>query len=347
MYNSMNRSIHFFILLILSVGALSAQNVAHRIPIAFYNVENLFDCNDDANDDAEFLPQGKREWTNERYQEKLNNIARVLGDIADNGAAVVGLAEVENRHVLEDLVRLPNIRKRKYGIIHYDSPDPRGIDCALLYDARVFRPKSSGVRFIALPDESPIPTRDILFATGTIENEVFHFIVAHWPSRYGGDPASAGRRMVAAQTMHQVADSLLREYPGSKAILMGDFNDDPFDASVVEGLNLCQTIDETHAADLFSPMLSMYRQGAGTLAYKGEWNLFDIMAVSGNLLKKNTQGLHLYQDPESHQLAYVFRRDYLLQQTPKHRGEPLRTFAGNNYLGGYSDHLPVYLYLTK
>lgn len=347
MYNSMNRSIHFFILLILSVGALSAQNVAHRIPIAFYNVENLFDCNDDANDDAEFLPQGKREWTNERYQEKLNNIARVLGDIADNGAAVVGLAEVENRHVLEDLVRIPNIRKRKYGIIHYDSPDPRGIDCALLYDARVFRPKSSGVRFIALPDESPIPTRDILFATGTIENEVFHFIVAHWPSRYGGDPASAGRRMVAAQTMHQVADSLLREYPGSKAILMGDFNDDPFDASVVEGLNLCQTIDETHAADLFSPMLSMYRQGAGTLAYKGEWNLFDIMAVSGNLLKKNTQGLHLYQDPESHQLAYVFRRDYLLQQTPKHRGEPLRTFAGNNYLGGYSDHLPVYLYLTK
>ena len=343
----MNRSIHFFILLILSVGALSAQNVAHRIPIAFYNVENLFDCNDDANDDAEFLPQGKREWTNERYQEKLNNIARVLGDIADNGAAVVGLAEVENRHVLEDLVRIPNIRKRKYGIIHYDSPDPRGIDCALLYDARVFRPKSSGVRFIALPDESPIPTRDILFATGTIENEVFHFIVAHWPSRYGGDPASAGRRMVAAQTMHQVADSLLREYPGSKAILMGDFNDDPFDASVVEGLNLCQTIDETHAADLFSPMLSMYRQGAGTLAYKGKWNLFDIMVVSGNLLKKNTQGLHLYQDPESHQLAYVFRRDYLLQQTPKHRGEPLRTFAGNNYLGGYSDHLPVYLYLTK
>lgn len=343
----MNRSIHFFILLILSVGALSAQNVAHRIPIAFYNVENLFDCNDDANDDAEFLPQGKREWTNERYQEKLNNIARVLGSIADNGAAVVGLAEVENRHVLEDLVRNPSIRKRNYSIIHYDSPDPRGIDCALLYDARAFRPKSSGVRFIALPDESPIPTRDILFTTGTIENEVFHFIVAHWPSRYGGDPASAGRRMVAAQTMRQVADSLLREYPGSKAILMGDFNDDPFDASVVEGLNLCQTIEETHAADLFSPMLSMYRQGAGTLAYKGEWNLFDIMAVSGNLLKKNTQGLHLYQDPESHQLAYVFRRDYLLQQTPKHRGEPLRTFAGGKYIGGYSDHLPVYLYLTK
>ena len=347
MYNSMNRSIHFFILLILSVGALSAQNVAHRIPIAFYNVENLFDCNDDANDDAEFLPQGKREWTNERYQEKLNNIARVLGNIADNGAAVVGLAEVENRHVLEDLVRVPNIRKRKYGIIHYDSPDPRGIDCALLYDARVLRPKSSGVRFIALPDESPIPTRDILFATGTIDNELFHFIVGHWPSRYGGDPASAGRRMVAAQTMRQVADSLLREYPGSKAILMGDFNDDPFDASVVEGLNLCQTIEETHAADLFSPMLPMYRQGAGTLAYKGKWNLFDIIVVSGNLLKKNTQGLHLYQDPESHQLAYIFRRDYLLQQTPKHRGEPLRTFSGNNYLGGYSDHLPVYLYLTK
>ena len=343
----MNRSIHFFILLILSVGALRAQNVAHRIPIAFYNVENLFDCNDDANDDAEFLPQGKREWTNERYQEKLNNIARVLGDIADNGGAVVGLAEVENRHVLEDLVRNPSIRKRNYSIIHYDSPDPRGIDCALLYDARAFRPKSSGVRFIALPDESPIPTRDILFTTGTIENEVFHFIVAHWPSRYGGDPASAGRRMVAAQTMRQVADSLLREYPGSKAILMGDFNDDPFDASVVEGLNLCQTIEETHAADLFSPMLSMYRQGAGTLAYKGKWNLFDIIVVSGNLLKKNTQGLHLYQDPESHQLAYVFRRDYLLQQTPKHRGEPLRTFAGGKYIGGYSDHLPVYLYLTK
>ena len=250
-------------------------------------------------------------------------------------------------NVLEDLVRNPSIRKRNYSIIHYDSPDPRGIDCALLYDAKVFRLQRSGVRFIALPEESKIPTRDILFATGTIDNELFHFIVGHWPSRYGGDPASAGRRMVAAQTMRQVADSLLREYPGSKAILMGDFNDDPFDASVVEGLNLCQTIEETHAADLFSPMLSMYRQGAGTLAYKGKWNLFDIMAVSGNLLKKNTQGLHLYQDPESHQLAYIFRRDYLLQQTPKHRGEPLRTFSGNNYLGGYSDHLPVYLYLTK
>jgi len=343
----MNRSIYFFLLLIFSVCTLSAQKAAHRIPIAFYNVENLFDCNDDANDDAEFLPQGKREWTEERYQQKLNNLAHVLGDIADKGGAVVGLAEVENRHVLEDLVRNPSIRKRNYSIIHYDSPDPRGIDCALLYDAKIFHPKSSGVRFIALPEESKIPTRDILFATGTIDNELFHFIVGHWPSRYGGDPASAGRRMVAAQTMRQVADSLLREYPGSKAILMGDFNDDPFDASVVEGLNLCQTIDETHAADLFSPMLSMYRQGAGTLAYKGKWNLFDIMVVSGNLLKKNTQGLHLYQDPESHQLAYIFRRDYLLRQTPKHRGEPLRTFSGNNYLGGYSDHLPVYLYLTK
>lgn len=343
----MNRSISFFIVLICSLYTLCAQEVAQRIPIAFYNVENLFDYHDDANDDAEFLPSSKRKWTEARYQKKLSNIARVLGDIADKGAAVVGLAEVENHHVLEDLVLSPNIQKRHYSIVHYDSPDPRGVDCALLYDPEVFHLRQSGVRFVELPDRPRILTRDILFATGTIGGELFHFIVGHWPSRFGGDPASAGRRMVTAQTMRQVADSLLREHPGSKAILMGDFNDDPFDSSVLDGLGLCQEVEETLPTELYSPMLSMYRQGGGTLAYKGRWNLFDIMAVSGNLLKKNTQGLHLYQDPESHQLAFIFRREYLLQQDEKYRGVPFRTFAGSKYLGGYSDHLPVYLYLTK
>ncbi len=346
--NMKKKSFILLLLLILSRASAFAQKGENpRIPIAFYNVENAFDYIDGPNDDAEFLPLGKRQWTEDRYRNKLGNIARVLGDIADEGAAIVGLTEIENRKVLEDLVREPYLQKRHYQIVHYDSPDVRGVDCALLYDPEVFHLQSSGVRFVDLPDRPQLFTRDLLFATGHIKGEIFHIIVGHWPSRFGGDPLSEARRRVTAETMRSLTDSLIAQYPGSKAILMGDFNDDPIDPSVQEGLEICTTREETRALDLYTPMLDLFRQGGGTLAYRGRWNLFDMLVVSGNLLEKNTNGLHLYENPEDHQLAYIFRRDYLLQQDEKYRGTPFRTFAGGKYLGGYSDHLPVYLYLVR
>lgn len=319
----------------------------HRYPVVFYNVENLFDTEDGPNQDEEFLPKSKRQWTPERYAQKLAHLAQVLGDIAHGKAAVVGLAEIENRRVVEDLIATEPLAKRNLQIVHYDSPDARGVDCALLYDPQQFQLLSSGVRFVALPDIPTIYTRDILFVTGKMAGETVHFLVGHWPSRLGGDSVSRPRRMAAAETMRAVADSLLVAYPGSKALLMGDFNDDPIDPSVKDGLALCEYAEETTVQDFFSPMIPMYKQGEGTLEYKARWNLFDIMVVSGNLLPHNSKGLRLYRDPESEQFAYVFRRDYLLQQTPRYRSFPYRSFAGGSYKGGYSDHLPVYLYLIK
>lgn len=339
-------------LLCFTLSPLSSQDTVRdiqRLTLAFYNLENLFDTIDQENNDEEFLPQGGYQWTAERYKQKLQNMSRVISLIGGDGPAIIGVAEVENRGVLEDLIAEEPLRQRHYDIIHYDSPDLRGIDCAILYQPDIYKVFASGAKPVELPDEPWIKTRDIIYASGMIDGDVVHVLVGHWPSRSGGEAESRHRRLVAAKTMRSVADSLYALYPGSKVIMMGDFNDDPISPSVRDGLAIKTHIDQIKDREYYTPMLKLYNKGLGTIPYRNTWNLFDIIVVNGELVNKSptSPSWHLYRDPETMDMAFIFKEPFMTQQSGPHKGYTLRSFVGKQWQGGYSDHFPVYIYLIK
>ena len=336
-------------LLALSFGIISAQQstTPQRVTVAFYNLENLFDTIDQENNDEEFLPNGANRWTPERYQHKLRNMSHVISLIGGDEPAIIGVAEIENRGVLEDLIAQDSLRDKHYDIVHYDSPDRRGIDCAILYQPEVYKVFASGVRAVEIPNEPWIKTRDVVYASGLLDGEIVHVLVGHWPSRSGGEAVSLHRRMAAAKTMRSVADSLYTLFPGSKVIMMGDFNDDPISPSVRDGLGVQNHPDQTKPADYYTPMLQLYNKGMGTLAYRDVWNLFDIIVVNGELIGSNPTTWQLYRDPETTDMAFIFKQPFMIQQSGQYKGYTLRTFVGGQWQGGYSDHFPVYVYLVK
>ena len=336
-------------LLALSFGIISAQQstTPQRVTVAFYNLENLFDTIDQENNDEEFLPEGANRWTPERYQHKLRNMSHVISLIGGDGPAIIGVAEIENRGVLEDLIAQDSLRDKHYDIVHYDSPDRRGIDCAILYQPEVYKVFASGVRAVEIPNEPWIKTRDVVYASGLLDGEIVHVLVGHWPSRSGGEAVSLHRRMAAAKTMRSVADSLYTLFPRSKVIMMGDFNDDPISPSVRDGLGVQNHPDQTKPADYYTPMLQLYNKGMGTLAYRDVWNLFDIIVVNGELIGSNPTTWQLYRDPETTDMAFIFKQPFMIQQSGQYKGYTLRTFVGGQWQGGYSDHFPVYVYLVK
>ena len=336
-------------LLALSFGIISAQQstTPQRVTVAFYNLENHFDTIDQENNDEEFLPEGANRWTPERYQHKLRNMSHVISLIGGDGPAIIGVAEIENRGVLEDLIAQDSLRDKHYDIVHYDSPDRRGIDCAILYQPEVYKVFASGVRAVEIPNEPWIKTRDVVYASGLLDGEIVHVLVGHWPSRSGGEAVSLHRRMAAAKTMRSVADSLYTLFPGSKVIMMGDFNDDPISPSVRDGLGVQNHPDQTKPADYYTPMLQLYNKGMGTLAYRDVWNLFDIIVVNGELIGSNPTTWQLYRDPETTDMAFIFKQPFMIQQSGQYKGYTLRTFVGGQWQGGYSDHFPVYVYLVK
>ena len=336
-------------ILLSAVSVWGQQKKAQyiKLPVAFYNLENLFDTIQSSPRDNEFIPTGKNAWTSERYMQKISNMARVISGIGGSGPVIIGVSEVENRGVLEDLVRDEQLAPLNYSIVHYDSPDYRGIDCAILYNPKVFNVVSTGIKPVKMPDNPNFLTRDIVFATGTIAGEVFHIIVGHWPSRAGGEVPSIPKRMQAALTMKSVADSLLAAYPNSNAIMMGDFNDDPVSPSVRDGLEVKDYPDNVGYMEYYTPMLRLYNQGQGTLAYRDVWNLFDIMVVNGALLGDDISTFKLLKDPETQDMAFIYKKNFMLQQSGRYKGYPLRTMVAGQYRGGYSDHFPVYLYLVK
>lgn len=327
--------------------ASTANNKYVKICVAFYNQENLFDTIDGPNNDADFLPSGSYRWTSERYQHKLAQMSSVIAKLGTHGADILGVCEVENRGVLEDLINQPALKDKDYGIVHYDSPDRRGIDCALLYRKSIFSPTNSSTHFVAMPGEPNVLTRDVLHVEGTIDGEKVHFMVAHWPSRAGGEQVSLNRRMAAAKVMRSVADSVMQSDPNAKIIMMGDFNDDPTSPSVVKGLRLSESAACLQPNQFFTPMADMFKNGLGTLAYRDTWNLFDIMVFNGNLARTDYYSLNVLHDPDTGYYAHIFKPSFILQQYGRYKGYPYRTFAGGNYEGGYSDHCPVYLYLVK
>lgn len=321
---------------------------SYKVAVAFYNLENLFDTVDNENNDEDFLPNGSYGWTEERYQSKLSNMAYAVSQLAGGQAPdVLGVCEIENRHVLEDLVSHPTLAPLGYQIIHFDSPDKRGIDVALLYRPKVFSPTGAEPHAVNIPNEGHIKTRDVLEVNGYILGEPVSFLVAHWPSRSGGEQISLNRRMAAARVMRHVVDSLQTARPEEKIMLMGDFNDDPISPSLREGLDARNQEKEIRSdKDLFNVMAKLHKSGYGTLAYRDVWNLFDNIVVSANLLKQG-KGLYIQKDKQTKAYGRIYNAPFLTQATGHYKGYPFRTTSNGQFQNGYSDHYPVYIYLLK
>lgn len=316
--------------------------------IAFYNLENLFDYEDDPiTFDDDRTPEGKDHWTREIYEAKLANMAKVLSeigaDVTGTSPAIIGISEIENRRVLEDLLNQKPLVNKNYGIVHFDSPDRRGIDVALLYEKNVFIPTNSKAYELFLYDDDDktkrIYTRDQLLVSGMFDGEKIHVIVNHWPSRSGGEALSRTKRLKAAQLNKHIMDSLFSEDPYAKIITMGDLNDDPTSASVKEVLKAKDEREDMKLKELYNPMEAMFKKGLGTLAYRDAWNLFDQIILSTELTKKEYSSYRFYK-------AGIFNKTYLETPRGQYKGYPFRSFA-NGFTGGYSDHFPVYIYLIK
>lgn len=317
--------------------------------VLFWNLENLFDIYDDPETrDDEFTPEGVRAWNEVKYGKKLANIERVIFDIAAiqrNYPAVIGVSEIENRMVLEDLVMQPKLKGANYRICHYDSPDARGVDVAFLYRADIFKLKGSDNIKLEVPGLDNFRTRDLVVMWGDIEGEPFYFLVSHWPSRLGGKEASQFKRDACARQIREIKDSLLRDNPATKVIVMGDFNDDATDDSIVEVMGAKGKVKELAEGDFFNPYNQMLRAGLGTLAYQDVWNLFDNICVTENMVNAKEGTLRLLKDKKYY--GNIFTRPYMLQQEGQYKGYPLRTFVSNNFQNGFSDHFPVYIYIGK
>lgn len=344
----MKKRVLFTVLLAMFIVVCFAQK---PYKVMFYNIENFFDTiNDPEVRDDEFTPEGPKAWNAAKYAKKLSNIERVLFDVAAVDRiypAVIGFSEVENRTVLEDIVATKKLAPASYRVVHYDSPEARGVDVAFIYRPDQFKLEGSFPVKAEVPTLPNFRTRDILTMWGTIEGEPFYFMVAHWPSRLGGKDASAFKREALGAQMRRLADSVLRINPATKVVAMGDFNDDPTDPSIEEALGAKGKIKELAKGDFFNPYHEMLRAGMGTLAYGDAWNIFDNIVVTENLAKGSMGDLKLRRDPTSKFYGHIFRAHYLFQKEGQYRGYPLRTYVGNNFQGGFSDHLPVYIYFAK
>ncbi|MFI3332553.1 MAG: endonuclease/exonuclease/phosphatase family protein [Rikenellaceae bacterium] len=316
--------------------------------MVFYNVENFFDTiNDPDINDEEFTPEGKNRWTGDKYYQKLANIEQVFFDIAAANKSfptVIGVSEVEVRSVLEDIASTPKLSPAAYRVVHYDSPERRGVDVAFFYRPDQFKLEGSFAERAIIPDRPDFRTRDILTMWGKIEEEDFFFMVAHWSSRWGGKDQSEFLRIANATQMRSIADSVRNIRPNTKFVLMGDFNDDPNDKSVAEYLGAKGNIKKLEKDDLYTPFYSMLMAGYGTLAYGDAWNIFDNIVVSENLVNAEKGELELQKSIyNSKYYGNIFKPSYLIQQEGKYKGYPFRSFSGGAWVGGYSDHLPVFI----
>ena len=343
---------HFFFAVIgvlLAFLPASAQKKYSVYGVGFYNQENLFDtCHDEGKRDYDFLPTGSYKWNAMKYNHKLSNMSRALADMGTDvlpniGCAIIGLAEVENSKALDDLIAQPALSARNYQYVHIEGPDRRGIDCALLYNPSLFSVKNTRlVPYVQkLKKDSAFYTRGFLTVSGTLADENVAVIVCHLPSRF----SESFYRELGAEQVKAIKDSLLNDDPNCKVFVMGDMNDDPIDKSMAGILKGKANIKDVNEGDMYNPWYNiLVKEGVGTLLYHGSWNLFDQILVTPNLLnkddKKDFSSLKFWKNQ-------IFKRDYLFQTEGKYKGSPKRTTAGGVWLDGYSDHLPVVVYLVK
>lgn len=268
---------------------LFAAGIAQKpYKIVFYNFENLFDTVRDPDIfDEEFTPGGLKNWNSAKYNKKIANLGRVLFDIAAadrDFPIVIGVSEIENRNVMEDVIAQPKLAPANYRIVHFDSPDARGVDVGFYYRPDRFKLEGSAPIPFRMPELPNFRTRDFVTMWGTIEGEPFFFLVSHWPSRLGGKEASDPKRFAAARQVRAIVDSVQQANPATKVVVMGDLNDDATDDSIVIGLSAKGKIKDLQPGDMFNPYIALLKAGYGTLAYRDAWNLFDNIIVSGNLV---------------------------------------------------------------
>jgi len=310
----------------------------HAYTIAFYNLENLFDTKNDPNIlDDDFTPKGRKNWNYKRYKRKIKKLGSVMRQLGTeksfHSPAVIGVVEVENQAVLVDLVNTNNLKNENYGIVHYDSPDERGIDVALLYKKELFELLHSETFPLYLSAENGERdyTRDVLLVKGNLNGELVYILVNHWPSRRSGEDSTEEKRIKAAELVSSISYKITDETADAKIIIMGDFNDDPTSKSVKNYL-----VNDT----FYNPMERLIATGNGTLNYKRTWHLFDQIIFSKNFIA-------VKENSHSFKYAEVFDKYFLKEWKGKYKGNPFRTYVGKWYQGGFSDHFPVYVYLKK
>jgi len=330
----------FFFLIYIGNNCLNAQQHAFRLMC--YNVENYFDCIDDPlTHDEEFLPDGMRRWTYTRYKEKQTNIAKVIAHIgAWEPPAIVGLCEVESRKAMYDLVLRSPLKNLRYKFIHHESPDFRGIDVAMLYQSDIFQVLHDEAIAVKFKDAPHRTTRDILYVMGEIKapKDTLHLFICHFPSRLGGEMESESKRCDAAEIMRRKVDEIFENYHNPNIVIMGDFNDYPDNKSILNYIQAGYPREPCAHANLYNLMYPLHIAGKGTHKYQADWGVLDHLIVSGSLLDKSSS---LFTDTTA---VHIFDADYLLQDDEKFLGKkPFRTYVGMKYIGGYSDHLPVYM----
>lgn len=349
----MKRYLVAFTVLLASVAVCVAQssNSGNRyrvFGVAFYNLENLFDTiNSNGTYDLEFSPAGARQWDSRKYNSKINRLAYAISQLATKttpkGPAIIGVSEIENKSVLDDLVADPQISAWNLQVVHHDGPDRRGVDVGLLYNPRQFRFESVENHRLKIESYPTFRTRDQMCVTGLLGGKRVSVIVNHWPSRLGGEEQSSWLREAAAALSKQIADSVWAVDPSRGVIIMGDLNDDPDNKSVAEVLGASRTTKGVGPHDFYNPWWNLLRdKGIGTLAYKGAWNLFDQIVISGNLLPENAaaEDLNFFKQQ-------VHNHDFLIDPNGTRQGYPLRTYSAGVWLDGYSDHFPTEVFFKQ
>ncbi len=333
-----------FILLTLFCLNCTCQNPNQEFTVLFYNVENLFDTsNDPATEDDEFTPGSQLNWNQEKYEKKINDLAHVISLVNPSELPeIVGLAEVENDKVLNDLVMNDRLRAGNYSVIHFESPDERGIDVALIYRPDEFIAEESKPIPVIFPFDSSETTRDILYVKGKTKNkETFYFFVNHWKSRSEGVQETEARRIYTAITLRKEIDLIINKEPDAKIIVMGDLNDEPTNRSVHEMLMANNKRKNANSRELYNLMYDLHNTGnAGSYFYRGTWNMLDNLIISQSLLKDKS-GYHT-----DYEGGKIFRQDWMLYSDEKYKESvPNRTYGGPQYYGGISDHFPIYVTL--
>jgi len=332
------------------IGVNAQEKKKYKIhTVAFYNLENLFDTINDTTkyDEASPIMEMSEALRGEAYKKKLQNMAKVVADIGSkdtkNTPAIIGVSEVENRQVLVDLVNQPELLSKDYGIVHFDSPDKRGIDVALLYQKDLFKPIDTSSHELLIYDDSTrkrVYTRDQLLVSGELEGDLIHIIVNHWPSRSGGEARSRFKRVAAGKLNKRIIDSLQSIDPYAKVITMGDFNDNPTNDSMKKSIKTESDKDKVKLKGVYNPYENLYKKkGLGTTGYRDAWSLFDMILFTEPFLEKDYSSFRFYK-------AGIFNESYLTNKEGRYKGYPYR-MVDAGLSGGYSDHFPVYIYLVK
>lgn len=317
--------------------------------VAFYNLENLFDTKNDTSKNDEASPIMDIKVNRDAiYQKKVRNMARVINDIGynttGNSPALIGICEVENRTVIEAIANDSILLDKDYGIIHFDSPDRRGIDVGLLYQKALFQPISKSTHTLKIYDEitkKRLYTRDQLLVSGELDGDFIHLIVNHWPSRRGGEAKSRSKRIAAAKLNKRIIDSLQAINPYAKIITMGDLNDNPTNASVKTILKPEKDKNKVAFKGIYNPYINLFKKrGSGTTAYRDSWSLFDQIMLTKAFVEKQNTTYQLYK-------AGIYNKNYIVNKKGRYKGYPKRSFADGGFTNGFSDHFPVYIYLIK